>query len=107
MCVNLYNEYTECGRTTKTGHDPCLNITDCGPRRGRTERVEELCQRCTENFKKMYRMNGLDFNIRGNGLVLGQPTFDNERRRLEKHAEGKKSGEAEESEGQGGDEVAI
>jgi hypothetical protein len=40
-------------------------------------------------------------------LVPGEPTFDNERRRLEKHAEGKKSGEAKESEGDSGDEVAI
>jgi hypothetical protein len=38
-------------------------------------------------------------------LVPGEPTFDNERRRLEKRIEGKKSGE--ESEGESGDEVAI
>ena len=31
-------------------------------------------------------------------LVPGEPTFDNERRRLEKRAEGKKSAEAKESE---------
>jgi hypothetical protein len=64
MCVNLYNKYTECGQTTKTSHNPCLNITNYGPRRGR---VEELCQGCTENFKKMYKMNGLDINTRGDG----------------------------------------
>jgi hypothetical protein len=67
MCVNLYNKYTECGQTTKTCHNPCLNITNCGPRRGRTERVEELCQRCTEKRQEMYRMNGLDFNTRRDG----------------------------------------
>ena len=33
-------------------------------------------------------------------LVLGEPTFDNERRRLEKHAEGKKSGEANKESGE-------
>jgi hypothetical protein len=33
-------------------------------------------------------------------LVPGEPTFDNERRRLEKRAEGKKSGEASKKSGE-------
>jgi hypothetical protein len=35
----------------------------------------------------MYRMNGLDFNTRGGGIVLGEPSFEKERRRIEERLE--------------------
>lgn len=48
-------------------------------------------------------MNGLDFNTRGDGKVLGEPTFEKEKRRLERRAEVKKADEDVESEdGSGG-----
>jgi hypothetical protein len=78
MCVNLYTKYIECGHIKRAGREPCLNVTKCGPGRERTERVEGLCQCCMESLKKVYRMNGLDFSTRGENMVPGESTFENE-----------------------------
>jgi hypothetical protein len=103
MCVSLYTKYVDCGCTKSAGHEPCLNIANCGLNRERTERVEGYCQRCLENLKKMYRMNRLDFNTRGDGKVPGEPTFEKEKRRLEARVERKESGKDDESEHASGD----
>jgi hypothetical protein len=97
MCVNLYSKYTSCGHTNRSGHEPCLNTSICGARRERIERVEGLCQRCIEALRKMYRMNGLDFNTRSNGMVLGEPGFENQRRRVEERLQRWERGDVGES----------
>ena len=43
-------------------------------------------------------MNGLNFNTRGDGKVLGEPIFEKEKRRLERRAEVKRTVGDEESE---------
>lgn len=42
-------------------------------------------------------MNGLDFNTRSNGMVLGEPGFENQRRRVEERLQRWERGDVGES----------
>ena len=90
MYIDLFKNYIECGYSKSSGRESCQNVILCQGRSIRecTERVQEMCQHCTEALGKKYRMNGLDLSDRGDNIVLGEKESEVEERPLkERRAE--------------------
>ncbi len=79
MCINLYIDYIdyiECGHISNDEWMPCLNTKTCVPQKKHVERVPGLCQRCKEGRKRLYGLNGLEFNFTGDNKFHGEPSFE-------------------------------